>query len=336
MTDSRFADVIRDAPLQYVSDYVSFIGSDARGRVCFAMDNNRGFDADPPTVKGRPAERLQAEHAYAVLHDERTGWAPLQGVTRYPHPGPDATVLPDSAWFTFTGTPDTGLAVRSSRNDLILYVEPLADRLVGRDTSTLFAMRTAAATLTWRGRTVTGRVIYEGLATTAMNLLSRRTFAGLSGLEFLYLLAGTGPEAGDLYLQKTLGSNALAGLGPQVGFASAPDAPGTADTQLRDLSIVTTGHTVAAGLYRWPTSWTANWATAGADALMPAGRVELRTITRQLVGQYGIAGFAMAVVTGTLTVPDGSTTPLYGFGELLAGGPLLRLLARSRPATTSQ
>ena len=327
MTDARFADVVRDAPLHYVSDYLSFVGSDARGRVCFALDNNRGFDADPPKVKGRPAAHLQAEHAYAVLHDEQTGWAPLSGVTRYPHPGPDATVLPDSAWFTFTGDADSGLTVRSIPNDVVLDVMPLADRLVGRDTSTLFAMRSAAATLTWRGRTLVGRVIYEGLATTAMNLLSRRSFTGLSGLEFLYLRAGDGPQAGDLYLQKTLGAHALAGLGPQLGFASGPDAPATADTNLRELTIATTGHTAAAGLYRWPTAWTATWTGAGPDALIPTGRVELRTVTRRTVGRYGVAGFAMSVVTGTVTTPDGNETTVYGFGELLAGGPLLRWLA---------
>lgn len=327
MTDARFAEIVRAAPLHYVSDYLSFVGSDARGRVCFALDNNRGYDADPPKVKGRPAAHLQAEHAYAVLHDEQSGWAPLSGVTRYPHPGPDATVLPDSAWFTFTGDADSGLTVRSTPNDLVLDVMPLADRLVGRDTTTLFAMRTAAATLTWRGRTLVGRVIYEGLATTAMNLLSRRTFTGLSGLEFLSLRAGAGPQAGDLYLQKTLGAHALAGLGPQIGFAGGPAASGTADTRLGGLTINTTGHTAAAGLYRWPTTWTATWTRAGPDALTPIGRVELRTVTRRTIGRYGVAGFAMSVVTGTLTAADGSTTPLYGFAELLAGGPLLRWLS---------
>lgn len=327
MTDARFAEVVRDAPLHYVSDYVSFVGSDARGRVCFALDNNRGFDASPPKVKGRHGEHLQAEHAYAVLHDEVTGWAALSGVTRYPHPGPDATVLPDSAWFTFTGDAGTGLTIRSGPNDLALVVEPLADRLVGRDASTLFAMRSAAATLTWRGRTLVGRVIYEGLATTAMNLLSRRSFAGLRGLEFLSLRAGSGPQAGDLYLQKTLGAHALAGLGPQIGFASGPDAPASVDTVLRELTIATTGHIAAAGLYRWPTGWTASWTGAGPGAQFPAGRVELRTVTRRAVGRYGVAGFGMAVVSGTLTAPDGSATTLYGFGELLAGGPLLRWLS---------
>ena len=245
MTDARFADVVRDAPLHYVSDYLSFVGSDARGRVCFALDNNRGFDADPPKVRGRPAAHLQAEHAYAVLHDEHTGWAPLSGVTRYPHPGPDATVLPDSAWFTFTGDADSGLTVRSIPNDVVLDVMPLADRLVGRDTSTLFAMRSAAATLTWRGRTLVGRVIYEGLATTAMNLLSRRSFTGLSGLEFLYLRAGDGPQAGDLYLQKTLGAHAGQPVGQSDPRGVATGLHGVARRTAHGIRRVAVGETHA-------------------------------------------------------------------------------------------
>jgi hypothetical protein len=40
----------------------------------------------------------------------------------------------------------------------------------------------------------------------------------------------------------------------------------------------------------------------------------------------------MSVVTGTVAYADGRREPLYGFGEVLAGGPLLRLLARRGPA----
>ena len=49
--------------LVYVSDYFSFIGRDAHGRVAFAIDNNRGRDGDA----------WQAEH-FVALHDEGQGW----------------------------------------------------------------------------------------------------------------------------------------------------------------------------------------------------------------------------------------------------------------------
>ncbi len=116
------------------------------------------------------------------------------------------------------------------------------------------------------------------------------------------------------------------GSGRGVGFASGPTVPGTADAGLGGLTITTNGHTAAAGLYRSPTRRTAGWTSGGLGALSPSGRVELRAVTHRTVGRYDITGFAMAVVTGTLTAAAGSGTSLYGFGELLAGGPLLRWL----------
>ena len=323
MTGPRAAALVAGAELSYVSDYVSFVGADATGRVAFALDANRGYDATPP---GRRAERLQAEIAYAVLHDERAGWVELSGVARYPHPGPDVVALPDSPVFRFAGSPDDGLRVTSAANDLDLAVEPLADRLVAADARTSYVMRSAAAVLRWRGRTLPGRVIYEGLASTAFNLLSRRSFSGLAALDFFYLAAGDG----DLYLQSVAGTP-MAGMAPQVGFASPPGAEPDADTVLRGLRLSTRRTALAPGLFRWPTAWSATWTGAGPQATEPAGRLELRTVSRTTVGRYGIAGFAMAVVTGTLTRPDGSTLPVYGLGELLAGGPVFRALAARPP-----
>lgn len=330
--DPRYRAFVDGAPLAYVSDYLSFVGADATGRVCFALDNNRGYDADPPPAKGLRAEPLQAEHAYAVLHDERTGWVPQQGVQRYPHPGPDVAALPDSDWFTWTGTADTGWTVTSTANDLRLEIEPLADRLSSTADGTFFVMRSAAAVLHWRGRALRGRLIHEGLASTRMNLLHRRTFSGLAGLEFLYLTAGDPAAAtADVYLQKTVGPAgvALAGMPALTGYATAPTADGTVvDGELHDLALATTAHAPALGLYRWPTRWDGGWSSAGPDAATPDARVHLRTVSRTVVGRYGIAGFGMSVLTGTLTTGDGSQVPLYGFGELLAAGPLLHALAR--------
>jgi hypothetical protein len=336
--DPRYREFVADAPLAYVSDYLSFVGADAVGRVCFALDTNRGFDADPPPAAGLRGERLQAEHAYAVLHDERTGWVPQRGVQRFPHPGPDVAALPDSDWFTWRGAADTGRTLTSGPNDLQLTVEPLVDRLVGTGAGTFFVMRSAAAVLRWRGRTLPGRLVHEGLASTTLNLLSRRSFQGLAGLEFLYLTAGEpGDGAGDVYLQKTLGAAALAGLPALTGFATP--AGGTTERPpgagvLHDLRLDTTRHAPALGLYRWPTRWSGGWSAAGPAALAPQARVRLRSVSRTVVGRYGIAGFGMSVVTGALTTPDGRILPLYGFGELLAVGPALRALVRRSTSTT--
>lgn len=328
-SDPRYPAVVDGAPLAYVSDYVSFVGADSAGRVCFALDTNRGYDEQPPARKRQRAERLQAETAYAVLHDEQTGWVPLQGVQRYPHPGPDVTALPDSDWFAWSGTADTGWTIRSKPNALELTIDPLTDRLVGTDATKLFVMRTAAATLRWQGRTIAGRVIHEGLASTELNLLTRRTFKGLAGLEFLYLLAGDPADpAGDVYLQKTLAPQAMAGLPAVTGFAAPAYAAQGVRTELDGLIVATTAHAVAAGVYRWPTRWEAQWQGAGPDALADTADVALRTLSRTVVGKYGVAGFGMSIVDGMLTRPDGTSLALYGFGEILAGGPLMRALAR--------
>ena len=98
----RYRAFVDGASLAYVSDYLSFVRADAAGRVCFALDTNRGYNAEPPPAKGLPAERLQAEHAYAVLHDEHAGWVPQSCVQRYPHPAltprcPTATGSPGPA-----------------------------------------------------------------------------------------------------------------------------------------------------------------------------------------------------------------------------------------------
>ena len=286
--------------MTYVSDYLSFVGADGGGRVCFALDTNRSDGG---------GGALQADHLYAVLHDEPAGWVALRGSKqRYAPGGTDVARLPSSAWFAFAGSPDEGLTVTSAANALELRVDPLLDRLVGEDATTRFAMRAAPAELRWRDRVLRGRVIYEGLVTTAVDLLSERRFSSVLPLEFLYLLTGEGE---DLYLQKVLGETAMAGLPPQTGF----DAAGVLD----GLRVETTAHELARGLHRWPASWRATW---------PGGHAELRTVSRTVIGHYGLAGFAMAVVEGDLTRPDGTTTSLHGLGELLAGGPLLRLLRR--------
>lgn len=319
MSDPRYAEHLAGSELAYVSDYLSFVGADDTGRVALALDTNRGRDPDPRVRRGADRALLQAEHAYAVLHDERSGWVPLQGARRYPHPGPDVTALPDSPWFAFAGTADTGWRVSSGSNDLVLIVDPLVDRLLHRDGTTLFVMRSAAATLVWRGRTLPGRVVHEGLATIGTNLLTRRSFAGLAGLEFLYLLAGDPRQPwGDLYLQKTLpGGTAWAGMPLQTGFASPAAGAGSVPTDLR---VDTTAHRPGPGLYRWPTAWSATWSSGGG--------AHLSTLSRTTVGQYAVAGFGMAVVAGTWSRSDGTSLPLYGFGELLAVGPVARRLAR--------
>jgi len=78
--------------LSYYSDYFSFVGEDAKGKVAFALDNNRGQDG----------EHFQAEH-FAVLHDEHKGWLRVQGSGAYPNPAGVLRTIPDSRDFAFSG-----------------------------------------------------------------------------------------------------------------------------------------------------------------------------------------------------------------------------------------
>jgi hypothetical protein len=140
-TDGALPDIaarlLDRAELAYASDYLSFAGADEHGRVAFAIDTNRGRDG----------EAFQAEHLYAVLHDEHAGWVDVAGTGRYPNPRAALLTLPDSPAFAFTGGPWTGLTVRSERNALVLDAEPMVERLRRTDETTLYAMTTAAATL---------------------------------------------------------------------------------------------------------------------------------------------------------------------------------------------
>ena len=120
----------------------------------------------------------------------------------------------------------------------------------------------------------------------------------------------------------------MAGLPAVTGFASPAAAGPGARTGLNDLALDTTAHVRAAGLYRWPSRWDGGWSHAGPDALAPTASVALQTVSRTIVGKYGVAGFGMSIVEGALTEPDGTKTPLYGFAEVLAAGPLMRALAR--------
>ncbi len=177
-----------------------------------------------------------------------------------------------------------------------------------------------------------GPTVPAALAKTALNMLTRRRFKGLTGLDFLYLLAGSPTDAwGDVYLQKTLpGGMPLAGAPLQAGFASpAGSTVPDHDEILPSLRIATTEHRPARGLYRWPTAWLGSWTGAH------GGHAHLNALSRTTVGQYGIAGFAMSIVSGTWHRDDGIELPLYGFGELFAAGRVLRRLAGVDSASPS-
>ena len=107
------AEELQAQKLAYYSDYFSFIGSDDRGRVAFALDNNRGRDGDS----------WQAEH-FVALHDEKAGWQVVSGSGPYYNITRQLETIPNSPDFSFEGTANTGLRIRSGSNTLQLRLAP--------------------------------------------------------------------------------------------------------------------------------------------------------------------------------------------------------------------
>jgi len=108
----------------------------------------------------------------------------VAGPGRYPNPDRAMLDLSDSAAFRFPGDPWSGLALRSEPNRLALEIDPLVERLRRADDTTLCVMTSAAATLTWHGRRLRGRVTHEYLVRRDGNLMTRRSFSGLGEMQY--------------------------------------------------------------------------------------------------------------------------------------------------------
>ncbi len=285
--------LISASDLVTVSDYFSFVGADSQGHVAFAIDNNRGRD-------GRA---YQAEHFYAVLHDEHHGWMNVSGIGRYENTNHELLTIPDSSFFQFVGQPATGLTITSSANQLTLRLDAIPERLVLSDDETIFALGSAGAQLTWKERVIPGRVIYEYLVKKNFNLMTRRSLKELGEFQGLYLLAGT---TSDLYVQRSLMKLTVAGTPPLLGFW----VPGGQSAQLDQLRFEVPKHALAFGTYRWPTMWHIRW--QGSKGL---AEVSVTLSTRKPLGNWVLAGFSMGIVSGKLSY-NGQQIPLYGLAEL--------------------
>ncbi|MEJ2156489.1 MAG: hypothetical protein P8X96_14210, partial [Desulfobacteraceae bacterium] len=152
--------------LAYYSDYFSFIGRDAVGYVAFALDNNRGVDAGA----------YQAEH-FAVMYDQKAGWVSITGTGDYDNSQKRLEQIPDSPGFKFKGNAEAGITIRSKENALALKIDPMVTRLSDPKEKRLQRWGSAQAVLTWKERSIPGRVIYEYLVVHGWNRLSR-TYAG--------------------------------------------------------------------------------------------------------------------------------------------------------------
>jgi|CXWL01.1.fsa_nt_gi hypothetical protein len=284
----------RGAPspdLEYFSDYFSFVGQDEHGPVAFALDNNRG----------RAGHSFQAEH-FVVLHDAAAGWVSVRGDGRYPNPAGVLATIPDSADFHFEGSPTSGLAIASPSNGLRLAMAPLTERTRRSFSgSGEVVMATAPATLFWRGRTLPGRVIHEGLAIPGANRMVRKVVGAWKDFQGLYLMVGAGE--GDLYLHH----QATTGPGATEGFL----VEGEETLPFSDLVVQVPRRAAAFGFYRWPAEWRVSGRTARGPFVLTLSAQDRNGISNWLVG-----GFSMAVARGELEA-NGRRRAVQGLAELL-------------------
>jgi hypothetical protein len=284
--------------LAYYSDYFSFIGRDAAGFVALALDNNRGVDGAD----------YQAEH-FGVMYDQASGWVPLTGTGDYDNPRGLLDRIPDSPAFQFEGRPQSGLTIRSQVNALTLEVDPLVTHLDGSGGNRNQSWGSAQAVLHWKGRTLTGRVIYEYLVIHGWNRLTRTYTGTWDNFQGFYLVLDYGPPERwrDLYLR----SEGTGAARRTRGFATGNDWQGTISSTHFKADAMAFNF----GFYRWPQRWDIQVKIDNEAGSAP-GRLLLHQVSRRNQSNWIIGGFAMSIVAGELR-RNGETIPVLGWVELI-------------------
>jgi hypothetical protein len=278
---------------EYASDFVSFVGRDERGRVAFALDTNRGRDG----------ETFQAEH-FAVFYDEGRGWVELAGNGEFTNADRKLAEIANSKFYRYEGTPTTGLAIESAKNELRLAVEPLALHSRRERKGATFDTGSAAAKLEWKGRTLIGRAIYEGCTLPDRNLITDpdTDFFG-DGWHGLYAVVDAG---GDLRLHSADGDVAKLVLAHQ-GFLVLDGEARAA----KKLAFEALDWEQGGGFFRWPTVWKASWKDHDANA-----ELSLRLADRNVVATWVVGGFAVAIAKGELTLGE-TKHEVWGLAQII-------------------
>lgn len=290
--ESKTKELVEGSTLVYVSDYFSFAGRDEKGPVAFALDTNRGRDG----------EKYQADH-FVALYDKLTGWVDVPGTGVFANERHDLIGLPDSPGFHFKGKPLEGLIIRSKT--LSLQIQPLQMRTGNARGNILYAMGSAGATLTWNGRHIPGRVIYEYLVMRDSNRLARTQwsmFFKSFAFNGFYLIT---PDSKDVYAQAVRG-----GMGDMMGsFAFSAGDKESAVSE--NLHVDVTDRTQGPGFFRWPQKWEGSWSSSGHTHQLKLTETSHKTAKSWLTG-----GFSMGFVEGTYT-QDGVSSDVVGFSEVI-------------------
>ena len=283
-----------ETTLSYYSDYFSFVGNDSEGRIAFALDNNRGQDG----------EEFQAEH-FLVLHDEHRGWQTVQGNGSYPNTHKELGIIPDSEAFQFKGTPEKGMHITSSVNQLKLSIEPVIDHLENRKGMAHLRMGSAPAVLQWGERRIAGRVIYEYLFLPQFNRLSRGYTGLWKDFHGIYLSVEGGC---DFYYHSQKSELLTPLVGEISGFFVSKAGQATV---LSKIDIKPDDYENATGTYQWPVSWMGTFKRGTISYKFQATLSERKTISNWVTG-----GFSMGILTGNISNGKEKMS-VYGLGELL-------------------
>jgi hypothetical protein len=284
-------------PKFYFSDYFSFVGRDNKGYVYLAHDNNRG----------RTGDDHFADH-WIAMYDEATGWVDVKGSAHYPNPGKVLATIPDSQFFQFKGTSTSGIELASAQNEMRWTIGALSPVLKRESADGIFWIGAAPSTLTWKGRTLEGRVLFEYLQRHNANRFTSGfgggTFQNFNGL---YLMTSEGRDFYVHFHERQGGSDLT---GKLVGCATW-GTPAPIDSI--DFKITETAAIPYRTTYRWPIAWRVGFDHGGKRYVL-----DLVTAERLLVADWETGGFAMSVVSGVISATDGSArTPVVGWGELI-------------------
>jgi hypothetical protein len=290
---STQASLRSEVSMRYHSDYFSFVGSDTRGTVYLAHDNNRGQTGD----------RFFADH-WIMMYAEGRGFVPITGSAHYPNPGRVLETIPDSEHFRFRGTIGGGMRMQSASNDIDMAVEGLRPVLRRQTSDSDHWIGAAPATMRWTSRELRGRVIFEFIARTGCNRFTSDFGANWTNFNGLYLKT---EDDRDIYLRY---HERVQPSAPRESGMATIDGVGT----LSDIVFGIRESRVASDRsYRWPTSWQVQFAHQG-----ERWQLEAETAALEEVADWTTGGFAMSVVKGMVSKSDGSGRRRFeGWAELL-------------------
>lgn len=278
-------------------DYFSFVGRDAQGLVGFAIDTQRAKNGNEYFA-----------YFYTAFFADGDGWMTFKGGrANLANPEKKVFEIVDSPLIRFKGSRETGMEISSPANDgFVLKIEPDSAILVRRHKGEAFSVSSAAAVVTWRGRTLKGRVIREQIVAPERDTQGLPAALKWKKFNGFYLKSVDG--VADFYFHHHEGRYQEL-TGRDVGFATWG---GRSAIELTDFKI-TKSDPGPENRFRWSKSWELKFRYDGRIYTLP-----LTTRVFKPESDWGTGGFAMSIVEGTAVSADGTRSiKLEGFGELL-------------------